>query len=161
VKLLWLAIAVCAALAVAGCGDSSSGAGTTETTEKVVEGVKPKVKPPKGPPPEELIVKELAKGHGPKVKPSDEIKVQYVGLRWDGELFQSSWENGKFDPFTFKLDAHQVIRGWEKGIPGMRVGGRRELTIPPKYIGYLEVEPGARLNPENSLLYVVDVLAIE
>jgi FKBP-type peptidyl-prolyl cis-trans isomerase len=151
-----LMVSVCLVLPVVGCGGSPSGDVTT--SETVIEGKKPKIEVPKGPPPTKLIVKDLVKGHGPPVKAGDELTVQYVALRWSGEPFQSSWDTGRPDPFTFKLHSHVVIPGWERGLSGMQVGGRRELVIPPQLIYYPGAHTESKLLPEDSLVYVVDLL---
>jgi len=87
--------------------------------------------------------------------------VQFVALRWNGEPFQSSWDGDSFEPFVFRLHnvPHEVIPGWERGIPGMRQGGRRELIVPPKLIYWPNRHPGAEyLQPRASLVYVVEML---
>jgi peptidylprolyl isomerase len=112
---------------------------------------KPKVKVPKGPPPKKLVTKDLEKGKGPGAKKGDELTVEYVGVDYKtGKQFDASWDRG--EPFTFELGSGGVIAGWEQGIEGMKVGGRRELIIPPE-LAY---------GPEKgTLVFVVDLLAIE
>ncbi len=137
----------CVALAVAGCGgssDSSSSESTAGTTEQSGGGStgggsavatdtskKPKVTVPKGAPPKELESEEIVEGTGAEAKSGDEVTVQYVGVGYESEEeFDSSWSRN--EPFTFGLGAGQVIPGWDQGVEGMKVGGRRELIIPPE-----------------------------
>jgi peptidylprolyl isomerase len=112
---------------------------------------KPKVEVPKGPPPKKLVIKDLEPGSGPEAKLGDEVTVEYVGVDYKtGKQFDASWDRG--EPFTFELGVGGVIAGWEQGIEGMKVGGRRELIIPPN-LAY---------GPEKgTLVFVVDMLAIE
>lgn len=168
-------IGICAALVVAGCGggddDSSTGssvagstaaATTTAKSSSVVEGVEPPIEVPKGPPPKKLVVKDLIKGRGDVARKGDEVTVQFAALRWNGEPFQSSWASGEFESFNFDLATvpHQVIPGWERGIPGMRVGGRRELVVPPQLIYYAHQDVQRTLRGSDSLVYVVDMLDV-
>jgi peptidylprolyl isomerase len=119
----------------------------TPTTNKT----KPKVEVPKGPPPKKLVIKDLEKGKAPSAKAGDELTVEYVGVDYKtGKQFDASWDRG--EPFSFELGSGGVIAGWEQGIEGMKVGGRRELIIPPE-LAY---------GPEKgTLVFVVDLLAIE
>jgi peptidylprolyl isomerase len=119
---------------------------------------KPKVEVPKGPPPKKLVIKDLEKGKGPEAKIGDEVTVEYVGVDYKtGKQFDASWDRG--EPFTFELGVGQVIAGWEQGIEGMKVGGRRELIIPPD-LAYGS-EGGGSIAPNSTLIFVVDLLAIE
>jgi len=158
-----LTVAVCAAVALFGCGgDEGSSAGSTVANAPVVEGVKPRVAVPDGPPPKNLVIKDLKKGTGKEAKVGGSLTVQFVAIRWNGEPFQSSWDSGSPEPFSFELGHHQVNPAWEKGIPGMRVGGRRELVVPPKFIYYPTQYPGRKSirEPKDSLVYVVELLSI-
>jgi peptidylprolyl isomerase len=113
----------------------------------------PKVKPPSGPAPKKLEIKDLITGTGPAAKAGASVTVNYVGVLFKGgKVFDASWKRG--EPSTFSLSG--VIPGWTKGIPGMKVGGRRELIIPPK-LAY----GNQRTNsiPSNSaLVFVIDLL---
>lgn len=160
-------IALCAALAVAGCGggdDSSSSsnsstASSTEATATTSEGAKPEVAVPKGAPPKELVVTELKKGTGAQAKAGDEVTVQYVGVDYKtGKQFDASWDRG--EPFTFTLGAGEVIPGWDKGVAGMKVGGRRELIIPPG-LAYGAAGAPPAIAPNATLVFVIDLLAAE
>jgi peptidylprolyl isomerase len=172
VKALFLTIAVCAALAVGGCGgsgdsstDSSESSGTTaaESTESTpADGgagkTKPQVQVPQGPPPKQLEVKELEEGSGAEAKSGDEVTVQYVGVGFtSGEEFDASWDRG--EPFPFQLGAGQVIPGWDQGVEGMKVGGRRELIIPPG-LAYGATGSPPAIGPNETLVFVIDLLAV-
>src|SRR3954470_701356 len=153
-KLSLIILALCAALAlalataVAGCGsssDSSTGSsessasteagGSTEESKESDESTtggektKPTVTVPKGISPKKYAIKEIEEGTGAEAKKGDEVTVQYVGVGYDSEEeFDSSWSRN--EPFTFTLGAGEVIKGWDRGVEGMKVGGRRELIIP-------------------------------
>ncbi|HWO82914.1 MAG TPA: FKBP-type peptidyl-prolyl cis-trans isomerase [Solirubrobacterales bacterium] len=159
-------------LAIAGCGgddssttSSSSGAESTaaestaaEQAEAPEEKTKPKVKPQKGAPPKQLVTNDLEEGSGPAAKAGDEVTVQYVGVNYkSGKEFDSSWSRN--EPFSFALGTGLVIQGWEKGIEGMKVGGRRELIIPPE-LGYGAAGSPPAIPPNETLVFVVDLEAI-
>lgn len=151
-------VAVCLTLVVAGCGgdDSSAGSNAAESPSGTV-GTEPSVELPKGAPPKKLVVKDLREGDGEEAKNGDELTTQFVAAYVTGERFESSWEPGN-RPFTFRLGADESSPGWERGLPGMRVGGRRELIIPPKLTSRFGVPPGT--GPEQTLVYVIDLLEI-
>jgi len=118
---------------------------------------KPKVSVPSGAPPKKLEIKDLEKGSGPGAKPGDEVTVQYVGVNYkNGKEFDASWDRG--EPFTFQLGSHSVIEGWEQGLKGMKVGGRRELIIPPQ-LGYGSQSTGT-IPANETLVFVIDLEAI-
>ena len=86
---------------------------------------------PSGAPPRKLVKEDIVKGKGPGAKPGDTVVVHYVGVNFStGEEFDASWDAGQ--PFPVQLGAGQVIEGWEKGLVGLKKGGRRQLTIPPE-----------------------------
>ena len=173
-RTLMLTIAACAALAVAGCGggnDSSTGstvgseATATATTESpakaepAAEKTKPEVTVPNGAPPSKLEVKELEEGSGAEAKAGDKVTVQYVGVNYkNGKEFDSSWSRS--EPFPFTLGGGEVIAGWDKGVEGMKVGGRRELIIPPE-LGYGESGYPPAIPPNETLVFVIDLLEVE
>jgi peptidylprolyl isomerase len=167
VKRVATIVLACTALAVAGCGggdDSSAGsgeptaAGEATTTEASAEKTKPTVTVPKGAPPKKLVIKEIEKGSGPMAEAGDEVTVQYVGVGYDSEEeFDSSWSRN--EPFTFGLGAGLVIPGWDQGVKGMKVGGRRELIIPPN-LAYGSTGQGS-IAPNETLVFVIDLLAVE
>ncbi len=155
-KALVSILALCALLAFAGCGGSDSSSSTESTA--VTKKTKPDVSVPKGPPPKKLVVKEIEEGTGATAKAYDVVTVQYVGVNYkSGAEFDSSWS--RQEPFTFNLGAREVIRGWDQGIAGMKVGGRRELIVPPD-LGYGETGTGS-IPPNETLVFVVDLLSIE
>jgi peptidylprolyl isomerase len=166
VRRLILIIGACVALLVAGCGSddsttsSSSGEGTSSSQEAEApkKKTKPEVKPPSGAPPKELVVNDLEEGSGAAAAAGDEVTVQYVGVNYkSGREFDSSWSRN--EPFPFELGAGLVIPGWEQGIEGMKVGGRRELIIPPE-LGYGTAGSPPAIPPNETLVFVVDLEAI-
>jgi peptidylprolyl isomerase len=161
-KRAGLILMLCAGLLVAGCGDDDSGDGSTSTAtattaEKPPTSQKPNVKPPEGPKPKQLVKKELIPGTGAEAKSGDEVTVQYVGVGYEtGEEFDSSWSRN--EPFPFTLGAGEVIKGWDLGVEGMKVGGRRELIIPPD-LAYGSEGAGS-IAPNATLVFVIDLLAV-
>ena len=102
--------------------------------------------------------KEIVEGDGAEAKAGDEVTVQYVGVGYKtGEEFDSSWSRG--EPFTFTLGAGEVIPGWDQGIDGMKVGGRRELIIPPD-LAYGPAGSPPAIGPNETLIFVVDLLEV-
>ena len=101
-----------------------------------------------------LVVEEVVVGTGPLAEPGDTLSVHYVGTLPDGKVFDSSLDRNT--PFDFTLGVGQVIRGWDEGLVGMRVGGKRQLTIPPEY-AYGEQEIGA-IPPNSTLIFEVELL---
>jgi peptidylprolyl isomerase len=167
------ALGAAALLAVAGCGDSAddnadqSTATTAQTDTQAKQpagkGVdtskKPKVTVPKGDPPAGLQIKDLKVGDGPEAASGNNVTVQYVGVSYStGTQFDASWDRGQ--PFTFQLGAQQVIPGWDQGVAGMKVGGRRELIIPPD-LGYGESGSPPDIRPNETLIFVIDLLKVE
>jgi peptidylprolyl isomerase len=123
-------------------------------------GARPKVviTPINATPPAKLVKKDIAKGHGKAAKAGDTVTVQYLGaLFQNGTEFDASWNRNQ--PFSFPLGAGQVIPGWDKGVAGMKVGGRRVLTIPPD-LGYGPQGSGP-IPPNSTLVFVVDMLKIK
>jgi peptidylprolyl isomerase len=165
--MLIISLCVALALAVAGCGGSDDDSSSTQaaseaTTAESSAGdtnlnAKPKVTVPDGPAPEKLEVKEIVEGDGAEAKSGDEVTVQYVGVGYDSKKeFDSSWSRG--EPSTFDLD--EVIPGWDQGIAGMKVGGRRELTIPAN-LAYGPTGSPPVIGPNETLIFVVDLLAVK
>ncbi|MFI5026102.1 MAG: FKBP-type peptidyl-prolyl cis-trans isomerase [Solirubrobacterales bacterium] len=114
---------------------------------------------PNGAPPKQLVVEEIEEGTGAVAKAGDVVTVQYVGVNYEnGKEFDSSWSRS--EPFTFNLGAGEVIPGWDQGITGMKVGGRRELIIPPE-LAYGESGRPPSIGPNETLVFVVDLTAIE
>ncbi|MGI8593270.1 MAG: FKBP-type peptidyl-prolyl cis-trans isomerase [Solirubrobacteraceae bacterium] len=119
---------------------------------------KPKVEVPKGKPPSRLKIRDVVKGKGPGAEPSDNLTVQYVGVRYsNGEEFDASWDRG--EPFSFALGQGEVIPGWDAGLDGMKEGGRRELIIPAsKAYGPSGQPPD--IGPNETLVFVIDLKKI-
>jgi peptidylprolyl isomerase len=116
---------------------------------------KPEIEFPSGPSPAELVVEDLVVGDGPEAVPGGTVEVHYVGVEYDtGEEFDSSWGRGK--PISFPLQG--LIQGWQDGIPGMKVGGRRQLVCPP-HLAYGAAGGGHRLSGKT-LVFVIDLLAV-
>jgi peptidylprolyl isomerase len=118
------------------------------------------VQVPSGPKPTSLVKRDLITGTGAEATSGRRVRVQYTGVAWStGRKFDSSWDRGA-DPFSFTLGQGMVIRGWDQGVAGMRVGGRRELQIPPD-LAYGERGAGADIGPNETLIFVVDLVAVE
>jgi peptidylprolyl isomerase len=119
---------------------------------------KPNVEVPGGEPPTELVVDDLIVGDGPEATPGQQVSVHYVGVAHsNGKEFDSSYSRNT--PFSFGLGAGQVIQGWDKGVAGMRVGGRRQLTIPAN-LAYGDRGAGGVIKPGETLVFVVDLLGV-
>jgi peptidylprolyl isomerase len=119
---------------------------------------KPTVEIPDGPPPTELVVEDLSVGDGAEAAKGTTCTMQYVGVSWStGKQFDASWDRGQ--PFGFRLGEGMVIAGWDQGVAGMKVGGRRRLTIPPE-LGYGARGAGGVIGPNETLVFVVDLLEV-
>lgn len=115
---------------------------------------KPEITVPGGEPPAELVVHDLVEGEGEAVEPGATVTTHYVGVLWDGgEQFDASWDRG--EPAQFPLGG--VIEGWQEGIPGMKVGGRRLLVIPPD-LAYGDTPPPG-IPPGATLVFVIDLVS--
>jgi peptidylprolyl isomerase len=119
---------------------------------------KPSVEVPAGPPPADLEITDITVGDGPEATPGQRVSVQYVGVAHStGKEFDSSWSRN--EPFEFALGAGHVITGWDRGVAGMKVGGRRRLVIPAK-LGYGDRGAGGVIKPGETLIFVVDLLGV-
>lgn len=119
---------------------------------------KPVVEPVEGTPPADLVVEDITVGEGPEAQPGQVATVHYVGVAHSsGEEFDASWNRGT--PFSFPVGGGQVIAGWDRGVAGMKVGGRRRLVIPP-HLGYGDRGAGGRIKPGETLVFVVDLLGV-
>jgi peptidylprolyl isomerase len=119
---------------------------------------KPEIDFPEGAPPEDLEIVDLVEGDGPEAKPGQTVTVHYVGVAFStGEEFDASWNRGT--PFQFPLGGGRVIAGWDRGVAGMKVGGRRRLTI-PAHLGYGNRGAGNAIKPGETLIFVVDLLGV-
>jgi peptidylprolyl isomerase len=167
-------VALGAAALIAGCGSSSNSStitvgaesptanaaiehtvsATTPTTGPLAK--EPTITPPKSPAPTTLQTKDIVTGTGPEAKKGDSVSVNYVGVLYsNGKVFDASWK--RKEPFTFTLGQGQVIPGWDKGVAGMHVGGRRELTIPAE-LAYGKNGSPPSIPPNAPLIFVVDLL---
>jgi peptidylprolyl isomerase len=185
---LTVLVAAAGALTLAACSSSpssSSSSGTTSTTAGATTthlttpaggalvaigpipvadrspagtfGTAPTVTVPSGTPPTGLLSADLITGTGAAAQPGDTVTVQYVLATYStGKVVQSSWTS---QPFSFTLGEGQVIPGWDKGVVGMKAGGRRELIIPP-VDGYGAQSPGPGIGANDTLVFVIDVLKI-
>lgn len=118
---------------------------------------KPEVSIPEGEPPAELLLEDLVDGQGEPARSGQEVSVHYVGVAWsDGQQFDASWDRG--ETFEFILGAGQVISGWDRGVAGMRPGGRRKITIPPE-LGYGQRGAGGVIKGGETLVFVVDLIS--
>ncbi len=119
---------------------------------------KPEVQLPEGEAPQELTVRDLVVGDGPEAKPGRVIRVHYVGVTFEsGREFDASWDRG--EPFKFAVGGGRVIKGWDRGIRGMKVGGRREIIVPPR-LGYRDQSPSPLIPAGSTLVFVVDLLSV-
>jgi peptidylprolyl isomerase len=131
---------------------AESVAGTTDLSKK------PQIEVPDAPPPCNLVVGDIVTGKGAAAKAGDKLTMKYVGVLYaTGKQFDASWDNGQ--DFPFVLGGHQVIPGWDQGMVGMRVGGRRQLIIPPE-LAYGDQAQGPDLPANSTLIFVVDLVKI-
>ena len=119
---------------------------------------KPSVSVPAGEPPAELVIEDLVVGTGDEAVKGKNVDVHDVGVAWsNGKQFDASWD--RRESFEFRLGAGQVIAGWDQGVAGMKVGGRRQLTIPP-HMGYGSRGAGGVIKGGETLIFVVDLLQV-
>src|SRR5215211_753427 len=149
-----------------GCGgdDSETAATATPTPTETAApappdnkdlSLKPTVPQPEGQPPAKLETEDIVKGKGKKARKGDQVTVQYVGVAFStGQQFDASWDSGR--PFQFQLGQGMVIPGWDQGVPGMREGGRRMLTIPPD-LAYGPAGSPPSIGPNETLIFIVDM----
>lgn len=179
---LFLIIIACLAVVAAGCGSDSSPTpgekaleqvekeekaaakkekvadekAAEEEKEKLAELPKPNV--PGGPPPKTLVTKDKKAGSGATAKAGDQISVHYVGVVYTTKkLFDANW--GEDEPFSFKLGVGEVIKGWDQGVQGMKVGGERELIIPPN-LAYGSEGVYPSIPPNATLVFLVELLKV-
>ncbi len=161
---------------IAGCGGSGSsssiGVGTENKSDEALVkagevkvattptsgplATEPKVTPPAGTAPTKLEKKDLIVGTGKEAKAGETVTVNYVGVLYKGgKEFDASWK--RKEPFQFKLGQGAVIKGWDQGVPGMKVGGRRELVIPAE-LAYGKTGSPPAIPPNAPLVFVIDLL---
>ncbi|MGD9694168.1 MAG: FKBP-type peptidyl-prolyl cis-trans isomerase [Thermoleophilia bacterium] len=119
---------------------------------------RPEIDPPEGDPPADIEITDLVVGDGPEAAAGHTVTVHYAGVAFSsGEEFDASWNRGA--PFRFPLGGGRVIAGWDEGVAGMRVGGRRRLVIPP-HKAYGDHGAGGVIAPGETLIFVVDLLDV-
>lgn len=119
---------------------------------------KPTITIPEGAPPAELVLEDLEVGEGAEAVAGANVTVHYVGVAWsDQQQFDASWDRDEF--FEFPLGRGYVISGWDEGVQGMRVGGRRRITIPP-HLGYGAAGAGGVIKGGETLVFVVDLINV-
>ncbi|HEY5108533.1 MAG TPA: FKBP-type peptidyl-prolyl cis-trans isomerase [Acidimicrobiales bacterium] len=167
----WTLVALAtSSLGLAACGSSSSSSTTTTAPFKTgigtiahpsaagTIGTQPTITVPAGTPPNQLQTKDLIVGTGPAVKAGDKASVQYVGVAYSSKkIFDSSWSRNQ--PYPFTLGVGAVIPGWDQGVVGMQVGGRREIIIPPS-LAYGAQSPGSGIAANDTLVFIVDLVKI-
>jgi peptidylprolyl isomerase len=147
-----LAVVVVVVLVARGGDDDGAPEISAELSEK------PGVEVPEGPPPAELEIEDLVTGEGTEATAGSEVTVQYVLVDYEsGEELEASWDQS--EPFQFQLGAGNVIPGWDQGVEGMRVGGRRQLVIPPDLAYGRQGSPPA-IGPNATLVFVVDLVSV-
>jgi peptidylprolyl isomerase len=119
---------------------------------------KPEIDYPDGPPPADLEITDLVVGTGAEAHAGHQVEVHYVGVSYStGEEFDASWNRGQ--TFTFPLGGGRVIKGWDQGVAGMKVGGRRKLVI-PAHLAYGDRSPSPLIKPGETLIFVVDLVGV-
>jgi peptidylprolyl isomerase len=167
-------ISVVSALSLAGCGGggkdkstASTPAAPAATTTATAAGAggaaqlqtKPTVTVPSGKPPTTLVIKDIVKGTGATAQAGDTVSVHYVGVSYaNRKQFDASWD--RHQPFSFQLGGGMVIPGWDQGVVGMKVNGRRELIIPPA-LGYGAQGQPPSIAPNDTLVFVIDLLRVQ
>jgi peptidylprolyl isomerase len=180
-RTVTLAVLAAGALGLAGCSSSPSSSSATTTTFPDTTtappanpgpfppvqnpspagtfGTEPTVTPPTGTPPTQLESTDLITGTGPAVQSTDTVTVQYVGVAWStGKTFDASWTDGSGQPVQFPLSG--VIKGWTEGMVGMKVGGRRELVIPPSLAYGANPPQGSGIAVNDTLIFIIDLVKI-
>ena len=178
-RRLLMLLALVSLLGIAACGDDDddggsqgadtateeqdTGSETATSPQDAAEALKdtstkPQIPKPTGSPPRKLVVEDIVKGTGPAAKVGSTVVVNYVGMNFsNGREFDASWDTGQ--AFPVQLGANSVIAGWEKGLLGIKAGGRRKLTIPPE-LGYGDRGfPGA-IPPRSTLVFEVELLSV-
>jgi peptidylprolyl isomerase len=155
-----LLVLACTALVAAGCGsDSEDTASSKPEATSTPAKTKPEITVPKGKAPKTLVIKDIEKGTGATAEAGKQVTVQYVGVSAvNGRQFDASWDRG--EPFSFQLGSGGVIQGWDQGVEGMKVGGRRQLVIPPD-LAYGPQGSPPSIGPNETLVFVIDLLSVQ
>jgi peptidylprolyl isomerase len=134
-----------------------AGTGSRDEGKDSMSVEKPEIDFPGGEPPAELEITDIWEGDGPVASAGDRVTVHYVGVAHStGEQFDASWDRG--EPLSFQLGAGRVIAGWDQGLQGMKVGGRRQLIIPPG-MAYGDRGAGNAIAPGETLIFVCDLVS--
>jgi peptidylprolyl isomerase len=165
IRFTALAALLAGAATLSACGSSSSSSASTESNATTATSAatggstkKPTVSVPSGAAPTTLQSTDITVGTGAEAKTGNTVSVQYVGVNYaDGKQFDASWDRGQ--PFSFQLGAGSVIEGWDQGVVGMKVGGRRQLVIPPS-LGYGNQANGPIVANET-LVFVIDLISVK
>lgn len=171
-RIVAVSAVVVLSFGLVGCGDddsaesqdisSSESTGVVELTpvdDTEVVNEKPVVTIPEGNPPTDLVIEDLREGTGAQASNGSLLTVHYVGVSWStGQQFDASWDRN--EPFQLPLGQGMVIQGWELGLQGMKVGGQRQIIIPPD-LGYGAAGAGGVIAPNETLVFVVDLLSID
>ena len=119
---------------------------------------KPEIEFPGAEPPADLVITDVTEGDGAEATSGSTVSVHYVGVAHStGEEFDASYNRGT--PLQFRIGVGQVIQGWDQGVEGMKVGGRRQLVIPP-HLGYGDRGAGGAIKPGETLIFVVDLIGV-
>jgi peptidylprolyl isomerase len=171
-RLLCL-LALIPILALGACGGDDNEPAAKTTKQKATEqpspsqqrqaledtSKRPHIPKPTGSPPRRLVKEDIVKGKGAPAKPGDTLTVQYVGVTFStGEEFDASWDRGQ--PYNLALGRGNVIQGWDRGLVGMRKGGRRMLTIPPELAYGTQGYPPL-IGPNETLVFVIDLIGLK
>ena len=154
---VFLVALVVGVIVISASGDDEEGGEPAPISTDLSE--RPVIEVGDEPPPTELETEDIVVGDGPRAQTGDTVEMQYVGVSYStGEEFDASWDRG--EPIEVTLGAGQVIPGWDEGIPGMREGGRRQLTIPPDFAYGAQGRP-PDIGPNETLVFVVDLVSVQ
>ena len=150
---------VCASLACLACAGLLGPAACSKTPDEPTSSFKPAEGAPLPPGPTKLEIEDLQVGTGREAKTGDAVEVQYTGTLTNGKKFDSSYDRPG-EPFKFTLGEGAVIKGWDEGVPGMKVGGKRRLRVPSD-LGYGENGSGADIPPNAALVFEIELVSID
>jgi FKBP-type peptidyl-prolyl cis-trans isomerase len=153
-----IAMALAAALMLAGCAGSKGPGDTTATPAPATDAAAAAPKPKLHKLASGVVYEDLVVGNGTMADPGLTVSMQYTGWLTNGTKFDSSFDHGR--PYTFVLGTGAVIAGWDQGIKGMRLGGKRKLTIPPD-MGYGAAGSGTRIPPNSTLIFEVELVGVQ
>jgi peptidylprolyl isomerase len=171
-RVFALVSAICAIFGVTSCGggndsstrsSESTGAATATAEVKLLEPkAKPVLVPPKGPPPKKLVINDLTVGSGATAEAGDKVTAEYTGFNYVNheEFTNHAHRWGEGEPLVFEVAGGELIPGMDQGVEEMKVGGRRELIIPPD-LAYGNTDPPPEVGPDETVIYVVELLGVE